>query len=89
MDDDAERDIPTEGAIEKEEDRLKEMQSAQKHLFLVIFQVTQPQMWFFLCSCFHLCDIFEVRSTKSVQISTFRILELCRTEFTNYVSKHS
>jgi nuclear cap-binding protein subunit 1 len=35
---DDDRDVPTEEAIEKEEDRLEEMLDAQKNLYLVIFQ---------------------------------------------------
>lgn len=40
-DDDEDNEVPTEADIEKDEDQLKDFQSAQKNLFLVIFQV-QP-----------------------------------------------
>ena len=38
-DDEYRQDVPTEAAIESEEDKLKELQSSQKNLFLIIFQV--------------------------------------------------
>lgn len=39
-DNEADNEMPTEAAIEKEEDRLKVMQSAQKNLYLIIFQAS-------------------------------------------------
>jgi len=38
---DDDRAVPTKEGIEREEEKLEEVQQAQKNLFLIIFQVTQ------------------------------------------------
>lgn len=39
--DDDDRVVPTKEGIEREEEKLEELQQAQKNLFLIIFQVQQ------------------------------------------------
>ena len=50
-DDDDSADVPTEEMIEKEEDKLDEIQKAQKNLFLIIFQVCLLRSLFIIGSC--------------------------------------
>jgi len=55
FDEDSNRDIPTEAAIEEEEDRLRDLQSAQKNMFLIIFQVHFIHFLKIHCFIIHRC----------------------------------
>lgn len=44
LDDDDDEDVPTEGIIERMEERLDLAQNQQKRLFLIIFQVKPVKM---------------------------------------------
>jgi len=61
MNEEDDQEIPTEEQIEKEEDRLEELQKAQKNLFLVIFQVT---LYLPVISCV-LCELLAACKCSS------------------------